>query len=157
MACGQRGNLRTLAASLGVAVPGDRFTERIVATYDYRDEGGTLRFQVVRLRDPKSFRQRRPDGRGGWIWNLEGVAPLLYRLPELLAADPTEWVFIVEGEKDVDTLWALGLVATTNPGGAGKWRPEFNRWLVGRRVVLLPDNDAPGKNHMEMIATCLLT
>ncbi|MDP6494877.1 MAG: hypothetical protein QGI09_05565, partial [Dehalococcoidia bacterium] len=97
---------------------------RISATYDYTDEDGTLLFQTVRY-DPKDFAQRQPDGKGGWKWNLEGVRRVLYRLPELLGADPSEPVFIVEGEKDVDRLAGLGLVATTNPMGVKKWRPEY--------------------------------
>ena len=76
---------------------------KIVASYDYTDEFGTLLFQVVRLA-PKTFRQRRPDGKGGWIWNLEGVTRVLYRLPDLMEALALERrVFVVEGEKDVET------------------------------------------------------
>jgi hypothetical protein len=92
-----------------------------VAWYDYKDAGGTLLFQVVRF-DPKDFRQRRPSGSGGWIWNLKGVDRVLYRLPELLKAPPTTPVYVCEGEKDVDTLRAHMLVATCNPGGAAKGR-----------------------------------
>ncbi len=119
---------------------------RIAATYDYRDAAGELRFQVVRY-EPKGFAARRPDGQGGWIWNLQGVERVLYRLPELLAADPGEPVVIVEGEKDADRLRALGFVATTNPGGAGKWRPVYGAPLRARRVFPLPDNDPPGRAH----------
>jgi hypothetical protein len=92
----------------------------IVATYDYETARGEPLFQVVRL-EPKDFRQRRPDGNGGWVWNLNGLEPVLYRLPELLEADPGHVVFIVEGEKDADALAALSLVATTSPMGAGRW------------------------------------
>jgi putative DNA primase/helicase len=74
---------------------------RIVAAYDYRDAEGKLLFQVVRFQ-PKGFRQRHPDGKGGWVWNLNGAPRVLYRLPELLAADPSAWVFVPEGEKDTD-------------------------------------------------------
>jgi hypothetical protein len=90
---------------------------RLAATYDYKDEKGVLLYQVCRF-EPKSFRQRRPDGKGGWVWNLDGVRRVLYRLPELLAAALAALVFIVEGEKDVDSLRAIDLVATTNPAGA---------------------------------------
>src|SRR5262245_25429199 len=89
---------------------------RIVASYNYTDEQGALVFQVVRF-DPKQFRQRRPDGCGGWVWSLAGIRRVLYRVSELLAADPSTTVYVVEGEKDADVLRALGLVATTNPGG----------------------------------------
>jgi len=111
--------------------------------YDYHDADGALRYQVVRYPD-KGFTQRRPDGKGGWLYNLDGVTRLLYRLPELLATGPDTPVYVVEGEKDVNTLRALGLVATTNSEGAGKWRAECNRYFVGRQVAIVPDNDTAG-------------
>ena len=64
----------------------DSFEARIVEPYDYRDEGGVLLYQNVRLRDPKDFRQRQPDGAGGWKWKMAGVRRVVYRLPELIAA-----------------------------------------------------------------------
>ena len=124
---------------------------RIVATYDYRDEDGILLFQVIRF-DPKGFSQRRPDGDGGWEWNLQGVRRVLYRLPELLAADPAKPVFIVEGEKDADNLIKLGLVATTNPMGAKKWLPEYSGYIEDRDVVIVPDNDKDGAEHVPEVA-----
>ncbi len=127
---------------------------RIVATYDYRDEQGQRLFQALRY-DPKDFNQRRPDGRGGWIYNLEGVRRILYRLPELLAADRDAVVYLVEGEKDVDRLRNLGLVATCNPQGASKWRPEYGDFLRERHVVILPDNDDAGQRHAQQVATAL--
>ncbi len=138
---------------------------RIVATYDYTDEAGQLLFQVVR-KEPgrdgrkKDFVQRRPDGRGGWIWK-KGTRLVLYRLPQLLAADPSRPVFVVEGEKDADSLHALGLVATTNPMGADagtgekKWLPEFSESLRDRAVVLTPDNDDSGRKHVQTVARSL--
>ncbi len=127
---------------------------RIAATHDYRDETGALLFQVIR-KDPKGFKQRRPDGRGGWIWNLDGVRRVLYRLPELLAAPADAVVYVVEGEKDADRIVATGLVATTNPGGAGKWSPAFNETLRGRHAVILPDNDVAGRAHSQQVAQTL--
>jgi len=119
---------------------------RIVAMYDYRDSAGALVFQVVRF-DPKDFRQRRPDGKGGWAWKLGDAPRVLYRLPELLATDKDAWAFITEGEKDADNLAAIGLVATTNPGGAGKWSHlAEDSVLHGRHVAILWDKDAPDKN-----------
>ena len=128
--------------------------KKIVNTYDYRDESGILLFQVVRY-EPKAFRQRRPDGKGGWIWNLDGVRRVPYRLPELLRSSMQDWVFIVEGEKDVDRLCELGFTATTNPGGACKWLAEYNRFFAGRLVVVLPDNDDAGKKHGEQVVCSL--
>jgi hypothetical protein len=131
--------------------PAGNGTRRETAAYDYRDESGALLFQVVRF-EPKNFRQRRPDGTGGWTWNLSDTRRVLYRLPEQLAGDRNETVWIVEGEKDADALAALGLVATTNPGGAGKWRDEYNEPLRGRSVVILSDNDATGEGHARHVA-----
>jgi len=119
----------------------------IVATYDYTDEHGNLLFQVVRC-EGKKFFQRQPNRSGGWTDNLKGVPRVLYRLPELIAADPADWVFVVEGEKDVDSLSAIGLVATCNPGGSGSWsnlRDDLP--LEGRRIVVVPDRDPPGELH----------
>ena len=124
---------------------------RPVKTYDYIDISGNLLFQVCRM-EPKSFRQRRPNGKGGWIWNLKEIKPILYRLPEVLKA--TE-ILIVEGEKDTDNLFNLGFTATTCPMGAGKWRPEYNDSLKGKDVVLIPDNDNKGREHMIRVAQSL--
>jgi hypothetical protein len=116
---------------------------RIVKTYDYTDAEGKLLFQVCRM-EPKDFRQRRPDGNGGWIWNMDGIERVLYRLPEVLKADE---VWIVEGEKDADSLAALRFTATTNAGGAGKWVPSYSEALAGKRCVFIPDQDKAGEKH----------
>lgn len=128
---------------------------RIVATYDYRDADGRLLYQVVRL-DPKRFLQRKPNEAGGWEWNLNGTPRVLYRLPDLIAADLAEWVFVVEGEKDADRLASMGFVSTTCPQGAGKW-PKLadDSVLHGRRVAIVPDRDAPGEQHARDIAAHL--
>lgn len=120
---------------------------RVVKTYDYTDEKGALLFQVCRF-EPKDFRQRKPDGKGGWSWSLEGVRRVLYRLPEVLKAD---CVWLTEGEKDADTLVASGLCATTNCGGAKKWDASYTAALRGKYVVLLPDNDKAGAEHRDAI------
>lgn len=127
----------------------------VIAAYDYKDANGKLLFQVCRTAD-KRFFQRRPDGKGGWINGLGDVKPVLYRLPELLkAVQRGETVFIPEGEKDVDNLARLGLAATTNPMGAGKWRDYYSDWLKGANVVILPDNDEPGRKHAQQVAQSL--
>ena len=140
--------------------PGDlcgppRDRRRIVATYDYTDAAGTLLYQVVR-QEPKHFFQRRPDpvAPGQWINKLEGIPRVLYRLPEVLAA--TKSVFVVEGEKDADNLRALGCIATTNAGGAGKWRPEYTAVLAKLpHVIIIPDADKPGTDHARTIRAAL--
>jgi len=124
---------------------------RIAARYDYVDEAGTVLYQSVRM-EPKRFFQRRPNPHGGWITNLNDVRLVLYRLPELIAAPASERVYVAEGEKDVERLRSLGLVATCNPMGAAlkgpsKWRDEFSPFLAGRRVVIIPDNDEAGQRH----------
>jgi predicted acylesterase/phospholipase RssA len=115
-------SIDAICAALGISVAdlSGKRTERIVAVYDYRDASGRLLFQTVRY-EPKRFAYRQPDN-GKWRWTLEDIPrPLpLYRLPELLAADRKQPVFVAEGEKDADNLWRHGLVATTNPMGAGK-------------------------------------
>jgi 5S rRNA maturation endonuclease (ribonuclease M5) len=129
----------------------------VVATYDYCDERGELVFQVVR-REGKRFAQRRPDGNGGWTWNLGGARRLLYRLPRVLEAVASgAVVFVVEGERDVESLEQLGLVATCNPMGAGKWRAAYATGLSGARVVVLPDADHAGRKHGATVARSLAT
>jgi replicative DNA helicase len=130
---------------------------RIVATYDYTDERGQLLFQVVRYEpgfdgEPKTFRQRRPNGKDRWINGLGDVRRVLYRLPQLVDDSHDRLVFVVEGEKDADALAGLGLLATTNAMGAGKWRPEYNETLRDRYVIILPDNDKPGREHAIAVA-----
>ena len=127
----------------------------IVATYDYVDETGRLLFQTVRFR-PKGFAQRRPDGADGWLWDLKGVRRVLYRLPKVLAAAARgQRVYKPEGEKDVHALEKLGLTATTNAGGAGKWLKAYSESLRGAHVVILPDNDPAGGKHGEKVAASL--
>jgi AAA domain/CHC2 zinc finger len=129
---------------------------RFVCAYDYRDEAGDLHFQVVRYQ-PKAFMQRRPGTKAGeWIWNLDGVRRVLYRLPEIIEAVANGYVVcLVEGEKDADNLWALNIPATTCPGGAGKWREEFNETLRDADVLLIPDNDKPGRDGFDRIGAAL--
>jgi putative DNA primase/helicase len=177
-----------LGKELGVRTPEKKAGVRsreIIAAYDYADAGGKLLYQSVRFA-PKTFRQRRPDMKikGGWIWNLDGVQRVPYRLSEVIAADT---VFVVEGEKDADRLaglfgegdlacgppspgarlaggragcWDLGrqtfrLAATTNSEGAGKWRDALSPFFINKNVVILPDNDEPGRNHARNVAAKL--
>jgi hypothetical protein len=125
----------------------------IVATYDYRDEIGDLLFQVVRY-EPKGFKQRRPDGNGDWTWSVKGVRVVPYRLRELLA-EPKRPVIVVEGEKDADNLARIGALATCNAGGTGKWTSEYSKFLRGRTVFIIADNDDAGRNHSQQVAQSL--
>lgn len=128
-----------------------------IAVYDYVDEQGNLLFQVCRTAD-KQFPQRRPDASrpSGWSWKLGDVRRVPYRLPKLLEAlDNGQSVFVVEGEKDVHTLEGQGLVATCCPGGAGKWRDEFNGYFVDCDVTIVADRDEPGEKHARTVAAAL--
>jgi hypothetical protein len=122
----------------------------IVATYPYTDANGTLLYQVLRY-EPKDFRQRQPDGNGGWIWKLE-ERRVLYRWPEVLKY-PDASIFVTEGEKDADRVADLQLCATTV--AAGKWTVECVQALAGRDVIILADNDAAGRKKALEAATAL--
>lgn len=130
---------------------------RFLQSYDYVDLDGVMRYQTVRF-DPKDFRQRQPDPvkPGEWLWKLDGVELLLYNLPTVTQAIATgETIYVVEGEKDVETLRSLALTGTCNPMGAGKWRPGFSEALRGATVVILPDNDQPGRQHAQTVTKAL--
>ena len=152
-------------------------TSKIVKVYDYLDESGKLVYQCIRY-EPKRFNYRRPnpafntsqpvsDTNPEWVYNLEGVTRVLYRIAEVkkaLAQNPSRYVFVVEGEKDVDALWNLGFLATCNPMGAGKWLPEFTAALTGCNVIVIADNDPedpktkrrPGLEHAHLVCRDLL-
>lgn len=126
---------------------------KFVCAYDYVDAAGKVIHQTVRF-DPKEFLQRRPDPDKPeeWIWTLKGIEPVLYRLPELIAAAA---VCIVGGEKDADSLVAIGLPATTNPMGEGNWRDSYNEAFRGKHVIIIPDRDEPGRRHAETVSYAL--
>lgn len=137
------------------------------AGYNYEDDLGRFLFQVVRRARlhldgtvEKTFRQRRrprsddQPAAEEWMYNLDGVPRVLYNLRELGGAS---LVYVVEGEKDVETLRSIGLVATCNPGGAGKWRAEYNEYLRAKTLVILPDSDEPGRKHAEKVAASPVT
>ena len=120
-----------------------------LAVYRYTDAAGNLLYEVCRF-PPKEFRQRRPLG-PGWSWDVTGVPRVPFRLPELQGVAT---VVVVEGERDANTLWGLNIPATTNAGGAKKWRQAETAALKAagcQRVVILPDNDAAGKAHAAQV------
>lgn len=114
--------------------------------YSYTDALGRELYQALRLK-PKSFRQRHKVG-NDWLWNMDGVERVLYRLPEVMKS---ETVWIVEGEKDAENLAILGFCSTCNVGGAGKWLDGYTESLVGKEVVLCGDNDDAGRKHIELV------
>jgi 5S rRNA maturation endonuclease (ribonuclease M5) len=133
---------------------------KFVKSYDYLDEYGNLLFQKVRYVDQdgkKTFKQRRPGPNGDWIYSLGDIPKVLYNLPEVINAKKEGYyIWLVEGEKDADTLMDLGVVATTMPGGAGKWLDIHTDALRGAHVQIVADNDEPGRKHAEMVAKELL-
>lgn len=149
--CSQRAVIDALSA-LGLWQPEDVINRRILTAYGYTDEHGKLLYEVVRY-EPKDFKQRRPNGCGGWDWQ-KGERQVLYRLPEVLEAPI---VFVVEGERDVETLREHGFVATTNAGGArARWLSTYTETLRGREVILIPDRDEPGYTRAKLIARSLV-
>jgi hypothetical protein len=125
---------------------------KLVATYDYVDENGEPLFQVCRF-EPKTFKQRKRDGNGGWSWNLNGVRRVPFLLPAVLRADQ---VLVVEGEKDAQYAGEfMSLTAMCNPGGAGKRKDEYSEFLRGKHVTIIPDNDEPGRRHASQVAQSL--
>ena len=131
-------------------------SQKIVAEYDYFDEAGEMVYQAVRL-EPKNFRVRRPDGNGGWVWNLNGIEKVPYHLPELLQArENNQPVIICEGEKDADNIMGkLGLAATTTISGSNSWNNDYTEYFDGLNVIILPDNDSAGLNYAHNIAMSL--
>lgn len=119
----------------------------ISKTYSYTDETGTEVFQVVRM-VPKTFRQRHQGPGGAWIWSMDGVQRVLYRLHEVVKK---ECVWVCEGEKDADNLADLGFCATTNVGGAKKWLDSYSDDLAGKDVVICGDTDEPGQDHIKVV------
>lgn len=149
--CDQRAVIAALD-ELGLWLKSEETQRMIVKTYEYRDEGGRLLYRVVRT-EPKGFFQQRPDSRGGWI-NKKGEPQVLYRVRDVIC---TKRVFVVEGEKDADRLRDYGFVATTNAGGAkAPWLPQYTDALRGREVILIPDNDPPGRQRVVTIARAVL-
>lgn len=129
------------------------------AIYHYRDESGQILHQKLRynLSDGKKrFVQRRPDAAGtGWIENLTGVRKLVYRLPELKGKNA---ILFLEGEKDVDASWAMGIPATCNRDGSSDWDQAYATQVKAQgvlRVAVIPDDDEVGVKHALAVASGL--
>lgn len=125
--------------------------------YKYTDAEGTVLYEVLRILKPngkKTFVQRQPDPEkpGRYKWNLHGVTRVLYHLPEVLEAVRNgETIFVVEGEKDVESWRRRGFVATCGAMGAGKWEPEYTDALAASNVVVVADADTPGRDHARLV------
>lgn len=142
-------NRETKDLSEKISRPPKKLT--LTTTYEYTDENGRLLFQKLRYIDEegkKSFSQRKPDGNGGWEYSLGDIPKVLYNLPGVISARAFDTpIWVVEGEKDADTLIELGFVATTMPGGAGKWLEIHTEPLSGSVVEIVADNDEVGIKH----------
>lgn len=125
--------------------------------YKYTDGQGKTLYEVLRIMKPngkKTFVQRQPDPEkpGRYKWNLNGVTRVLYHLPEVLrAVQNGETIFVVEGEKDVESWRRRGFVATCGAMGAGKWEPEYTEALAASNVVVIADADTPGRDHARLV------
>lgn len=130
-----------------------QLVQQEVACYPYHSESGELLYEVVRLEPGKNGRSKdfriRRYADGVAVWNLGNTAPVLFRLKRVLEADT---VVVVEGEKCALALERLGVVATTNHGGAGKWKSEHTEALRGKHVIVCPDQDAKGIQHGDLVA-----
>jgi RecA-family ATPase len=125
----------------------------IVAIYDYLDEKGQLVKQILRYNYPKRFKVRHKLPTGEWDFHRpEKLVP--YHLDEVVRAQNE--IYIVEGEKDADTLRKLHLVATTNPFGGGKWPQYFDQYFHGRTIYICPDTDKGGQDHCQDVGKKLL-
>ncbi|WP_172125277.1 hypothetical protein [Devosia sp. 919] len=141
----------------------------LLQRFEYRSASGEVLYYIdkgLTGSQEKVFRTRRPNLlRYGDRLNPEDhmeeynglgdLHPVLYRLPELTQSDREHLVWITEGEKDAERLVSMGLVATTNPFGALKWKNEFSPALTGRDVIICADNDERGRQHAEQVATSL--
>lgn len=153
----ERGGVVELCRRAGIGGGNEQQTNNGAITYDWIDQKNYFWFQVVKLPGHKFF-QRRPDGKGGWISGkdcMKGVPHFPYRERELIGSDVSEPVYVCEGEKDCDNLAKLGFITTTNRGGAKKWRAEYSEALRDRDVIILPDNDEPGREHAAKVSAML--
>jgi 5S rRNA maturation endonuclease (ribonuclease M5) len=126
-------------------------------SYLYRDEKGNPLYKVNRNKKEKKFYQQSWNETQGKWTNKQDKTPVPYMLPELLKGiEQKKVIFITEGERDCDNLHALELVATTNSGGAGKWKKDHSQWFKkDTQVVILPDHDKPGQSHAQIVAKSL--
>jgi hypothetical protein len=152
---------------------GTKSRKVVVATFAYEDAAGQLAFVVERVeyqsadgsfiltesgKRKKKFRQKRPDPdkAGRWIWNVDGVPAILYRLPQLIeAVSLGHTIYVAEGEAKVELLRRWNVSATCCAGGAEKWLPEHSDYLRGADAVILPDNDDSGRKHRDVIGASL--
>lgn len=174
--CAWQGNINDYAKKVGLATHGlpsfereDKHEEKkkrgrpsnlgtAIAWYPYERERGKPIYRQVRY-DPKDFRLQWWDAKtSSWKWGRNGLGLIPYLLPDVLEAEPSEPVWWVEGEKDAENAKKAGLVATTTPQGVLSFRYVDKSTLEafrGRWVVIVPDNDPPGRDYALMVAEAL--
>ena len=126
----------------------------MVERVEYQNAGGSSVMTEDGKRK-KTFRQKRPkpDYPGEWLWNVDGIPPLIYRLPEVTEAIANgHAIVIAEGEAKADQLWSWNVPATCCSQGAGKWKAEHSEQLRGADIIILPDNDERGRDHCDLSA-----
>ncbi|MBE2189013.1 MAG: hypothetical protein IAE98_06050 [Candidatus Kapabacteria bacterium] len=127
--------------------------KQLIATYEYTDEKGKLAHRTYRylVNGKKKFMQSGFKS-GQEVWSLKGLKTYPYNLPAVLKANPNyDDIYIVEGEKDADNLIKRGIIATSSPMGAGKWKKSYNEYFSNQNIVIIPDNDDAGANHAKDI------
>ena len=132
----------------------------IVKVYPYTDELGTVLYEVCRIEPgqdgrKKDFRARHTDSGGKVVWGVSGIRRVLYNLPNILRAPI---IVKVSGEKDADTVNALGLTgmaATTNVFGEKHWMNAYVDSMLDKEIVIFGDNDETGREHVKQVLASL--
>jgi putative DNA primase/helicase len=168
-----KANGKANGKAYSAAKPRNDASKIVVAEFPYHDTNGALAFVVERVeyqsadgsfvmkedsKRKKTFPQKRPkpDCPGEWIWNVDGIPPLVYRLPEVAEAIANgHTIIITEGEAKADLLWSWNIPATCCSQGAGKWKAEHSEQLRGADIIIVPDNDQPGRDHRDVVGRSL--
>jgi len=143
--CHANCDTRDVVAAMGLTMADLMGRPAITATYPYCDEDGHELYRINRWVNPKRFVVE-PAG-------LSEAQRVPFDLPALAKAridGSTVWIF--EGEKDALRGKTLGLVATTNPFGAGKWLEHYSPYVAGCPVIIVADNDPAGHAHARDVA-----
>ena len=128
--------------------------QEIVATFNYRNAAGDIVYRNHRIEPGdngahKTFRMDKPNGKGGWCAGA-AACKVPYRLQDLLASTGT--VYLAEGERQADKLAGWGLTASS----LKNWSDDFSKAIAGREVIILPDNDDPGRKQADKAREVLL-
>ena len=123
--------------------------------WTYVNENNEPMYQIIRSHKDgkKKYYQRHFADDNKFVWGMKNIIPLPYNLPQILKSKDT--IFVVEGEKCSEALINLGLIATTNHGGANKWPKILNSYFENKNIVIIPDNDEIGLKHAQLVAANL--